>query len=154
MENDFTLPLKYDSDEDFWFRTYNIHDDYKKYCSKIKESNLQYKEKSEASKEFLDSLYQTIGIEVPDNLKLSRITAVKELVECERFHEKKGLTTKLEEHHLKKIDELSRFVWGLRFFNHPFQNQLADKLIKEIFHDLKNIDFQYIQDMIIQFYLF
>jgi len=133
--------MKYETeDADEYFRMWAIDQEYLKKVKEIKEGPA-FCQKGKEEEDFLDSILSRFDIQVQSKKtpeKLSLMTYVKELVDCEKFFPESRchMTSKLSTEEIKKIDKLSHWVWEQRFFAPHFGPRIGGKLLKEIVHDL------------------
>jgi len=133
-------PMKYETeDPDEYFRMWAIDKEYLKKVQEIKQGPA-FDGKGNQELPFLDRILSRFNIDTSKNPaeKLSMMTYFKELMDCEKFYpfKRDELSSKLSKEEMKKIDELSHWVWEQRFFVPHFGPRIGGKLLKEIVHDL------------------
>jgi len=132
-------PNSENADEDLYFRVYTVNEDYLKKIKELKKGDA-FTEKGTQEEKFFDSVYPKVGID-PSILspaeKLSNMTYLKELIDCEEFEgKKKAIISVVSDEDKKKTDELAHWVWGKRFFMPEFGKTLGGTLLAEIVQDL------------------
>lgn len=132
-----------DQEADGVFRPWDTHKEYSQWAKGIERGSEEFHAMAETRWDDIGGILQSLqirGVEkFPKATILYGMTFVRELMDCEKYYhsEVRAIHKQLSTQQLEIVDELSHWCWNIRFFKHPYVNELHSNLWDEISSEIR-----------------